>query len=135
MSLSNMTERIIIPALKKAGGPWHGWHAARRGVSANLNRLGVSDVDIQHVLPHADVETTRKHYIKPSFGDTSQVMSKLENAILDTSWTPASTDVVGRRPERDLEAAKTAILQIPHLNHPRQLAAAELAHKLRGASL
>lgn len=43
---------------------WAGWHAFRRGLATNLNALGVSDLTIQRILRHGNVETTRKAYIK-----------------------------------------------------------------------
>jgi len=71
---------------------WHGWHACRRGLGSNLNRLGVSDVVIQRILRHANVSTTMAFYVKSSSDDVRRAMTKLENSIpkseLDTIWTP-----------------------------------------------
>jgi hypothetical protein len=88
MSLTNLQSRIVVPGLKSAGLEWHGWHAARRGLSTNLYRLGVPDMEIQRILRHGDVNTTRKHYIKPSTDDARGAMDVLEGAVdrLDTSW-------------------------------------------------
>jgi integrase len=43
---------------------WHGWHAFRRGLGTNLAELGVDELTIQRILRHANVATTRAHYIK-----------------------------------------------------------------------
>src|SRR5207302_9448342 len=43
VSMANVANRAIKPALKAAGLSWHGWHAFRRGLATNLNSLGVSD--------------------------------------------------------------------------------------------
>jgi len=88
MSLTNLQSRIIVPALNSAGLEWHGWHAARRGLSTNLFRLGVPDMKIQQILRHGDVNTTRKHYIKPDADDARGAMDVLEGAIEDlaTDW-------------------------------------------------
>src|ERR1700676_5219151 len=43
---------------------WHGFHAFRRGLATSLYDLGVDDFMIQQIPRQADVETTRRHYIK-----------------------------------------------------------------------
>lgn len=60
---------------------WHGFHAARRGVGSNLNRLGVDDTFISKVLRHSNVSTTQKYYIKATDEDTLEAMSKYEAEI------------------------------------------------------
>src|SRR5579859_6237606 len=50
--------------LIRAGIIWAGWHAFRRGLASNLNRLGVDDSIIQSILRHSTVATTQNHYIK-----------------------------------------------------------------------
>jgi integrase len=46
------------------GERWHGWHAFRRGLTTNLFDLGVPAEVSQLILRHADVETTRRHYLR-----------------------------------------------------------------------
>ena len=60
LRLDNLVARSIRPTL---GERWHGWHAFRRGLTTNLWELGVPAEVSQHILRHADVETTRKHYL------------------------------------------------------------------------
>jgi integrase len=64
LNLANLARRIIVPTLKKAGVEWHGWHAFRRGLATNLYCLGVKETTIQAIMRHADIETTRRHYIQ-----------------------------------------------------------------------
>lgn len=60
---------------------WQGWHAARRGLGSNLNRLGIRDVVIQGILRHANVSTTATYYIKSAAEDVRSAMAKLESNI------------------------------------------------------
>jgi integrase len=91
-SMSNLLGRLILPALRKTGIEWHGWHACRRGLGSTLYRLGVPDLVIQRILRHANVSTTTGYYIKTAADDVREAMAKQENSIaqaeLDTNWTP-----------------------------------------------
>ena len=102
-SLTNMVNRIIVPALnvcktchkpeddhaganheykRDAGLPeWRGWHAGRRGLGTNLYRLGVSDITIQRILRHSNVGITQQYYIKPIADDVRSAMDKFANAF------------------------------------------------------
>jgi integrase len=64
LNLSNLARRVVVPKLRKVGVEWHGWHAFRRGVATNLYNLNVPEGDIQSIMRHADIATTRRHYIK-----------------------------------------------------------------------
>lgn len=79
LNLANLARRVIVPKLKEAGIEWHGWHALRRGIATNLFRLKVPDLQIQSILRHANVATTRI-YIKPVVEDSQLAMAKLEKA-------------------------------------------------------
>jgi integrase len=83
VSLNNVLNRSIKPALKKAGlsSLWHGWHAARRGLGSNLYALGVPDKTIQMILRHANVSTTMGYYIKSAPADAVAAMVRLETAV------------------------------------------------------
>jgi integrase len=83
--LANVTRRVILPALRKAEIPWHGWHAFRRGVGSVLHELGVPDKDIQEILRHANVATTQRHYIKVTSSASTAAMKKLEAAFRKAS--------------------------------------------------
>jgi integrase len=114
LSMHNVRLREIVPALNRCGvcgksedahdfanhaykrdariPEWQGWHACRRGLGSNLYRLGVSDMVIQRILRHANVNTTMSYYIKTEANDIHDAMAKLENSIpavsLDSNWTP-----------------------------------------------
>ena len=68
------------PADKVLPG-WRGWHAFRRGLATNLNRLGVDDSVIQRILRHSDVAVTQACYIKTASEDAQAAMQKLENGF------------------------------------------------------
>ena len=81
LNLNNTLAREILPALNRcvrcgvskgkshlmqdhdyerdASIPqWRGWHACRRGLASNLNRLGGDDSIIQRMLRHSNVNVT-----------------------------------------------------------------------------
>jgi len=60
--------------LRSAGVTWTGWHAFRRGLASNLNRLGVDDSIIQGILRHSTVSVTQNHYIKTARPDAIAAM-------------------------------------------------------------
>lgn len=85
---------------------WHGWHGFRRGLGTNLNEIAVSDVGIQRILRHSDVNTTRAYYIRPDEQSKRDSMAKYEAQVADkisliglqdTLGTPDS--VLGAKPE------------------------------------
>jgi integrase len=57
---------------------WRGWHACRRGLASNLNRLGVDDSIIQRMLRHSNINVTQSYYIKTTSDDVRGAMDKLE---------------------------------------------------------
>jgi integrase len=78
ISFTNLANRDIKPALVKAGLKWHGWHAFRRGLATNLNRLGVPDKTIQAILRHSDLATTMNSYVKTVSADSVAAMLSFE---------------------------------------------------------
>jgi integrase len=74
--------------LPKANIAWHGWHAFRRGLASNLNRLGVDDSVIQSILRHSTVLTTQTHYIKTTRPDAVGAMRRLSEALLCSMCAP-----------------------------------------------
>ena len=78
LNLDALARDVIRPALEAAKLPWHGWHAFRRGLATNLNRLGVSDKVIQQILRHANVTTTMNIYVKMVSQDATAAMKTLE---------------------------------------------------------
>ena len=84
MVIANLTRRDIVPVLKAKHIDWHGWHGFRRGLATNLYELGVSDKVIQAILRHANVEVTRKHYIKTDASKATKAMKRLGRAFKRT---------------------------------------------------
>jgi integrase len=81
LNLDNLCRRDIRPVLGKR---WHGWHAFRRGLATNLFELGVPAEVAQTILRHANVSTTRQHYIVlESRRAGRSAMRKLEKAVSD----------------------------------------------------
>jgi len=109
-SFRSLLSRIILPALEvceicskpesehgrathqyernKVLPAWCGWHAFRRGLATNLNRLAVDDSVIQRILRHSNVAVTQGCYIKTASEDAKAAMQKLETAVNDTYVTP-----------------------------------------------
>jgi integrase len=80
LNLANLARRVIVPKLTKAGVKcWSGWHGFRRGLATNLYELGEKESTIQSILRHADVKTTRRHYIKKIVvsKESKQAMNRL----------------------------------------------------------
>ena len=90
LNLNNVLNRVILPAFRKSGIEWHGWHAFRRGLATNLYRLGVADKTIQAILRHANVGTTMNIYVKSVSADSTAAMKLLEAAMC-ANCAPAST--------------------------------------------
>jgi integrase len=80
LNLANLARRVIVPKLIEAGVQcWSGWHGFRRGLATNLYELGEDETTIQAILRHADVKTTRRHYIKKNVvtEESKQAMNRL----------------------------------------------------------
>jgi len=80
LNLANLARRVIVPKLNEAGVHyWSGWHGFRRGLATNLFELGEDEATIQAILRHADVKTTRRHYIKKNVvsKESKQAMNRL----------------------------------------------------------
>ncbi len=93
LNLNNLLNRVILPALHKAGIQWHGWHAFRRGLATNLHRLGVPHKTIQAILRHSNFTTTMNIYLRLASADSTSAMRLLE-AALCANCPPASTPAV-----------------------------------------
>jgi hypothetical protein len=67
---------------------WSGWHAFRRGLASNLNRLRVDDSVIQAILRHSTVAVTQRCYIKTVPDDAQAAMKKLSEALACSNCAP-----------------------------------------------
>jgi integrase len=81
LNLANLVRRVIVPSLKDSGVEWVGWHALRRGLATNLNRLDVPDKVIQGILRHANVRTTMDIYVKTVPEDARAAIRRLEKSL------------------------------------------------------
>ena len=70
---------------------WHGWHAFRRGLATNLNRLGVPDKTIQAILRHANLSTTMNVYVKSVDEDSIRAMQSLDSLVCAKRALESST--------------------------------------------
>jgi hypothetical protein len=75
LNLDALAKDVIRPAFEAAKLPWH---AFRRGLATNLNRLGVPDKVIQQILRHANVTTTMNIYVKMVSQDATVAIKTLE---------------------------------------------------------
>jgi len=82
ISLNNVLNQKIKPALKAAGLKWHGWHAFRRGVATSLHGLGVEGKVIQGQLRQANLKTTLDIYTHRSEHAAIAAAKTLENSIM-----------------------------------------------------
>lgn len=88
ISLDALYWRQMRDVLKKAGIQWKGWHAFRRGLASNLNRLGIDDSVIQAVLRHSSVAVTQRCYIKTNSEDSVSAMQRLSDEVKRTNRSP-----------------------------------------------
>ncbi|MGC1649680.1 MAG: tyrosine-type recombinase/integrase [Candidatus Sulfotelmatobacter sp.] len=79
LHLDNLVRREIRPLLEKAKVKWHGWHAFRRGLATNLQRLGVPIKVAQLLLRQADFATAANYYVKAVGEDAREAMQRLES--------------------------------------------------------
>jgi integrase len=91
VSLNNVLNRSILPVLRQAGIEWHGWHAFRRGLATNLNRIGVGGKTIQAILRHSNLATTQNLYIKSVDEDSVTAMDSLEKSLPCADCAPGAT--------------------------------------------
>jgi integrase len=83
LHLDNLVRRLIRPLLDRANVEWHGWHAFRRGLATNLQRLGVPIKVAQRLLRQADFATTADYYVKVVDEDARRAMQCLESECND----------------------------------------------------
>lgn len=81
LNMNNLLNRQILPALRKHGLQWHGWHGFRRGLATNLKRLGVDLKTIQEILRHAHISVTADIYVKEVSEQAVEAMHRLEQHI------------------------------------------------------
>ena len=75
------------PLLEKLELSWYGWHAFRRGLTTNLNQMGVDPKVVQAIPRHADFQTTMNYYVKAVPESGKPVMERFET-LLYTDCAP-----------------------------------------------
>ena len=81
LNLDNFAKRTIRPVLEKLRIGWYGFHAFRRGLATNLNKMGVDPKVVQAIMRHAYFETTMNHYVKAVPESARKAMENLEKLI------------------------------------------------------
>lgn len=76
IDLHNLAARVVKPSLSKAGIPWHGWYALRRG-AATLATQVESPLAAKGLLRHSNLATTEQHYIKDVPAETLRAVEKI----------------------------------------------------------
>jgi integrase len=90
LDLHNLANRVVIPTLKVAGIPWHGWYSLRRGVGTAVTALSKDSLAAKGLLRHSSVSTTERHYIKDVPESTLQAMKRLETLCNERAITQDS---------------------------------------------
>ena len=80
LDLHNLANRVVIPTLRKAGIPWHGWYSLRRGLPT-FAKQQVGDQAAMGALRHKNIATTQQHYIKQIPAETLKVPKRLDEAF------------------------------------------------------
>jgi integrase len=87
LDLHNLANRVVIPALRKAGVAWHGWYSLRRGVATAVTALSTDSLAAKGLLRHSSVSTTERHYIKDVPDSTLQAMKRLASLCKERAIT------------------------------------------------
>jgi integrase len=84
LNLDNLNRRVIAPALKAAGIPWHGFRPNRTGVSTIATALAKDKgLAAKGLLRHSQLATTDRNYIQTVPAETMAAVSALEQAYAD----------------------------------------------------
>jgi integrase len=78
LDLDSLNTRVIAPELEKAGLPWAGYYAGRRGFSSLMTDTSGNPLNASGHLGHSDMTTTIKHYSKPQQEAINAALEKIE---------------------------------------------------------
>ena len=81
MSLDGVVGRVIRPALDRAGLPWKGLHAGRRGLGTTLRALTGNSNAGRDMLGHSNAQVTEAHYEAPMPEEVMRGMKLLEEKV------------------------------------------------------
>lgn len=86
--------------LKAAGIEWEGWHAFRRGLATNLERIGGREAIAAMILRHSNDRVTRKHYSKPLSVEAVSAMQRLLRDPFYTLTAPIAPQLLQKSQQR-----------------------------------
>lgn len=78
LDLNRLAKRVVVPVLRKAGVPWHGWYALRRGIGTLTATLAKDANAAKGLLRHTSLATTLGHYVKDVPEVTERAMHQVE---------------------------------------------------------
>lgn len=85
MSLDGVIGRVIRPALDRAGLPWKGLHAGRRGLGTTLRSLTGNSNAGRDMLGHSNAQVTEAHYEAAMPEEVMKGMKLLEEKVIARS--------------------------------------------------
>jgi integrase len=80
-TLVHSSRKVIRPVLEKAGLPWRGFHAGRRGLGTELRSITGNSTAARDVLGHEDETVTQDHYEGQLPEDALRGMKQLEAKV------------------------------------------------------
>jgi integrase len=83
MNLNHLNDRVIAPAMKKAGIEWHGYYPCRRGI-ASLITDKTTALNATGLLRHSNAATTLKHYTQAQKDAVRAALDKIEALAAET---------------------------------------------------
>ena len=84
LDLDNLNQRVIAPALKKAGLEWHGYYACRRGISSQTTNSSGNVLNATRLLGHTTPITTLSHYTQAQVEQVKAALQAIEELALVT---------------------------------------------------
>jgi integrase len=87
LDLDNLNQRVIAPALKKAGLEWHGYYACRRGISSQTTNSSGNVLNATRLLGHTTPITTLSHYTQAQVEQVKAALQQIETLVTKSSVT------------------------------------------------
>jgi hypothetical protein len=84
LDLDNLNQRVIAPALKKAGLEWHGYYACRQGISSQTTNSSGNVLNATRLLGHTTPITTLLHYTQAQVEQVKAALQAIEELALVT---------------------------------------------------
>ena len=85
INLAHFADRVIASRIKRAGLPWHGLYAARRGFATVLaSTCNDGGIALMQLMGHKKLDVTLAHYVKPVPANLAGAMRAME-AVLESN--------------------------------------------------